>query len=75
MEHCRRFWTQSFDQLRKTFEAGFASMQKGFTGTPDQLADYLAKLWGVGLSWSLNGLSFRPSVVARQPEIVAGPYI
>jgi len=28
---------------RKTFEAGFASMQKGFTGTLDQLADYLVK--------------------------------
>ncbi len=26
-----------------SFEAGFASMQKGFTGTLDQLADYLVK--------------------------------
>ncbi len=28
---------------RKTFEAGHESMQKGWTGTLDQLADYLAK--------------------------------
>jgi hypothetical protein len=28
---------------RKTFEAGFKSMQQGFTGTLDQLADCLAK--------------------------------
>ena len=28
----------------KTFEAGFDSMKKGFTGTLDQLAEYLAKL-------------------------------
>jgi uncharacterized protein YndB with AHSA1/START domain len=27
---------------RKTFEAGFGSMQKGFAGTFDQLAEYLA---------------------------------
>jgi len=27
---------------RKTFEAGFESMQQGFTGTLDQLAEYLA---------------------------------
>lgn len=31
------------EEERKTFEAGFQSMQKGFTGTLDQLADYLAK--------------------------------
>ena len=31
------------EEERKTFEAGFASMHKGFTGTLDQLADYLAK--------------------------------
>ncbi len=28
---------------RKTFEAGFDSMQQGFKGTLDQLAEYLAK--------------------------------
>lgn len=28
---------------RKTFAAGHASMQQGFAGTLDQLADYLAK--------------------------------
>jgi len=27
---------------RSTFEAGFESMQKGFAGTFDQLADYLS---------------------------------
>jgi hypothetical protein len=28
---------------RKTFEAGRASMQQGWSGTMDQLADYLAQ--------------------------------
>lgn len=28
---------------RKTFEAGHKSMQQGFKGTLDQLAEYLAK--------------------------------
>jgi hypothetical protein len=28
---------------RKTFDAGHESMQKGFTGSFDQLAEYLAK--------------------------------
>ena len=32
------------EKERNTFEAGFESMQKGFAGTLDQLADYLAKL-------------------------------
>jgi uncharacterized protein YndB with AHSA1/START domain len=31
------------DVQRKTFEEGFTSLQKGFTGTMDQLADYLAQ--------------------------------
>jgi len=31
------------EQERRSFEAGFASMQKGFTCTLDQLADYLVK--------------------------------
>jgi uncharacterized protein YndB with AHSA1/START domain len=31
------------EEERKTFEAGFDSMRQGFTGTFDQLADYLAK--------------------------------
>jgi uncharacterized protein YndB with AHSA1/START domain len=31
------------DIERETFEAGHASMQQGFKGTLDQLADYLAK--------------------------------
>jgi len=31
------------EEERKTFEAGFESMEKGFRGTLDQLADYLAK--------------------------------
>lgn len=30
------------DEERRTFEAGFEGMQKGFTGTLDQLANYLA---------------------------------
>jgi len=29
--------------LRNTFEAGFDSMQKGWTGTLEQLTEYLAK--------------------------------
>jgi len=32
------------EEERKTFEAGFESMQQGFKGTLDQLAEYLAKL-------------------------------
>lgn len=31
------------EEERKTFEEGFDSMQKGWTGTLDQLTDYLAK--------------------------------
>jgi uncharacterized protein YndB with AHSA1/START domain len=31
------------EEDRKTFEAGFPSLQQGFTGTLDQLAEYLAK--------------------------------
>jgi uncharacterized protein YndB with AHSA1/START domain len=31
------------EEERKTFEGGFDSMRKGWTGTLDQLADYLAK--------------------------------
>lgn len=31
------------DPERKTFEAGHESMQQGWTGTLDQLAEYLAK--------------------------------
>jgi uncharacterized protein YndB with AHSA1/START domain len=31
------------EEERKTFEAGFESMRKGFGGTFDQLAEYLAK--------------------------------
>ena len=31
------------DEERKTFEAGFESMEKGFGGTFDQLAEYVAK--------------------------------
>jgi uncharacterized protein YndB with AHSA1/START domain len=34
------------DEERKTFAAGFSSMQQGFTGTLDQLAEYLAQLAG-----------------------------
>jgi uncharacterized protein YndB with AHSA1/START domain len=32
------------DEERKTFEAGFAGMEQGFTGTFDQLAAYLANM-------------------------------
>ncbi|MGA7750016.1 MAG: SRPBCC domain-containing protein [Gallionella sp.] len=32
------------EEERKTFEGGFESMQKGWGGTMDQLADYLAKV-------------------------------
>jgi hypothetical protein len=35
--------TNATESERKTFEAGFKSMPQGFTGTLDQLADYLAK--------------------------------
>jgi uncharacterized protein YndB with AHSA1/START domain len=31
------------EEERKTFEGGFASMQQGFTGTFDQLSEYLAQ--------------------------------
>jgi len=31
------------EEERKTFEAGFESMKQGFSGTFDQLAEYLAK--------------------------------
>ena len=31
------------EEEHQTFEAGFESMQKGWTGTMDQLAEYLAK--------------------------------
>jgi len=40
VEHCRRLWTQSFDQPRKTFEAGFASLAEGlyrYTGPAGRL--------------------------------------
>ena len=32
------------DEERKTFDAGFGSMQQGWTGTLDQLTEYLAKV-------------------------------
>jgi uncharacterized protein YndB with AHSA1/START domain len=32
------------EEERKTFEEGFTSMHKGFSGTLDQLAEYLAKI-------------------------------
>ena len=38
LERYRRLWEE-----RKTFEAGHESMQQGWTGTLDQLTDYLAK--------------------------------
>ena len=37
---------EATDIERKTFQDGMASMQQGWTGTFEQLSDYLAKVAG-----------------------------
>ena len=63
VEHCRRLWTQSFDQPRKTFEAGFASLAEG---------TYTVKIEAVGFATTqIAGREVRAGVDTRVEVVMA----